>query len=1285
MSELRARVDSLVGADRDRFVRRLGGVRGIEDPDRLRRVLGVIEEDLEAAERAVAARRRAVPATIAYPDELPITARREELLEVIDANQVVVVAGETGSGKSTQLPKLCLELGRGVDGVIAHIQPRRIAARSIAERVAEELGTHVGGAVGYAVRFTDRVGEGTLLKVMTDGLLLAEIQGDPELSGYDTVIVDEAHERSLTIDFLLGYLRRLLGRRPDLKVIITSATIDTARFAAHFDDAPVVEVSGRTYPVEVRYRPLGEDGDHDQIQGICDAALEVADQTTGDVLVFCSGEREIRDAVGALADLRLPNTEVVPLYGRLSVAEQHRVFEAHRGRRIVVATNVAETSLTVPGIRAVIDVGTARISRYSRRTKVQRLPIEPVSRASADQRAGRCGRIGPGVCIRLYSEDDYLARPQFTEPEIRRTNLASVILRMAALGLGDVGSFPFLDPPDIRSVRDGIGLLEELGAVDPGREGERGWLTETGRALARLPLDPSLGRMLVEADRNGSLREVSTIVAALSIQDPRERPQGREDEAARLHARFRVEGSDFLGWLRLWEHVNAERKARSSSQFRRMCREEFLSYRRLREWQDVRGQLRDITDDLSMSPGNRAADPDAIHRALLSGLISQVGMRDPEGHEYRGARGARFSMSPGSALFKSAPRWVMAAELVETSRTWAHQVAAVDPTTIEDVASHMVERSHSDPWWDEERGTAMASETVTLHGLPIVSGRNVVYGRLDPPGARELFIRHALVLGEWETHHDFAVENERRIAEVLEMEARKRSADLLADEDRLHDFFDARVPDDVWSVAHFDRWWRDARSTSPDLLVLAPEDLLAVDADTPTDEEFPTVWHHGDLALGVSYAFDPSSPVDGVTIDVPLAALDRIDAGTLEWQVPGLRTELLGELIRSLPKRIRTRLIPLAETIEEVRCRVGPSDGRLVEVLRRELSEMSGTEILPDDFDTSRIPGHLIPRIRVLDAHGTVVAEGTELERLRRDLREVVRETVEATSHPLERSDLTDWPGGEIPREVEIAGEGAPVTAYPALVDEGSSVGLRLMATRGDQDRAMWAGTRRLICLGLASSVRRVESLVTQDGRRAVSAGPHRELEDWRDDCVDAAVSTVMAASHAPVWTEAGYRRLEAVARSDVPDVLYDVASTTLSILDTYRTLAVRLDEIPEAFEDAALDMAEQVSRLVYRGFVTAVGSHLHDVERYLEGIAHRMDRLAEDPARDRERMGRVRAVEARHDHLVDVLPMTAELADIGWSLQELRMALFAQSLGVAGTVSEKRLRAALDQAARAT
>ena len=704
VDQIRAQIRSLPPSQRTRYSKRVNGVSKIDDRQRRDRILGKIESELQSIATDREARAGRIPTTITYPD-LPISERREELIEVIRDNQVVIVAGETGSGKSTQLPKLCMEIGRGVEGFIGHTQPRRIAARTIAERIAEETGTEIGGLVGYAMRFTDKVSNSTVVKVLTDGLLLAEVQRDRLLSRYDTIIVDEAHERSLNIDFLLGFLTELLPKRPDLKMIVTSATIDTERFSQHFDDAPIVEVSGRTYPVELRYRPLEQGGKvRDQPEAIADAVTELARDSTDDILVFCSGEREIRDAAEAISELKLKHTEVVPLFARLSSAEQHRVFQPHTGRRVVLATNVAETSLTVPGIRSVVDPGTARISRFSRRTKVQRLPIEPVSRASANQRAGRCGRLGPGVCIRLYTEEDFDSRPEFTEPEIQRTSLASVILQMAAIGLGDIQTFPFLDPPDTRQIRDGIQLLEELGALDGHRHGTRDWLTPVGRQLAQLPLDPRLARMVIEAARLDCLREVLVIVAGLSIQDPRESPADSRDRARELHGRFKEPDSDFMAWLRLWKYVKSQRKKLTSGQFRRLCRDEFLNHRRIREWQDVHSQLEQIAKEMKLTRNREVADPEIVHRALLAGLLSHLGHKDPNGYEYLGARGARFAINPGSGLFKKGPEWIMAGELVETTRLWGHDIAKVKPEWIEDVGGDLIKRSHSDPWWEPGAG-----------------------------------------------------------------------------------------------------------------------------------------------------------------------------------------------------------------------------------------------------------------------------------------------------------------------------------------------------------------------------------------------------------------------------------------------------------------------------------------------------------------------------------------------------------------------------------------------------
>ncbi|MBA3573876.1 MAG: ATP-dependent RNA helicase HrpA, partial [Pseudonocardiales bacterium] len=845
LTELRDRLPGLMLRDQRRLRRRLDGARKMRDPAAREVVVTEIATDLAEAEQRLAQRRRGVP-EIRYPEELPVSERRDDIAAAIRDSQVVIVAGETGSGKTTQLPKICLELGRGVRGQIGHTQPRRLAARTVAERISAELGTPLGGTVGWKVRFTDQVGEDTLVKVMTDGILLAEIQHDRLLRQYDTLIIDEAHERSLNVDFLLGYLKQLLPRRPELKVIITSATIDPGRFAAHFGSdsgpAPVVEVSGRTYPVEVRYRPVQDDAapgfdgdrdqrDRDQTQAILDAVSELAAEGPGDVLVFLSGEREIRDTGEALAALSLPDTEILPLYARLSGAEQHRVFAAHRGRRIVLATNIAETSLTVPGIRYVVDPGTARISRYSHRLKVQRLPIEPISQASANQRKGRCGRTSDGICIRLYVQADFESRPEFTDPEILRTNLASVILQMTALGLddqglgdqgvGDVATFPFLEPPDRRQVADGVALLQELGALDPSEPDSRKRLTPVGRILAQLPVDPRLARMVLEADRNGCLQEVLVIAAALSIQDPRERPAEAQQAADEAHRRFADPNSDFLAFLNLWNYLGERQRELSSNQFRKLCKAEYLHYLRVREWQDLHGQLRQVARGLGMSLemsletslSGTSADPARVHQSLLAGLLSHIGVKAGEKNDYLGARGARFAVFPGSALFRKPPHWVMAAELVETSRLWGRVTARIEPEWAEPLAPHLVKRTYSEPHWERKRGSVMAYEKVTLYGIPIVTARKVGYGRVDPELCRELFIRHALVEGDWTTQHRFFAENRALLADVEELEDRARRRDILVDDETLFDFYDRRVGAEVVSARHFDSWWKKVRRT----------------------------------------------------------------------------------------------------------------------------------------------------------------------------------------------------------------------------------------------------------------------------------------------------------------------------------------------------------------------------------------------------------------------------------------------------------------------------------------
>ncbi|NND02112.1 MAG: ATP-dependent RNA helicase HrpA [Acidimicrobiia bacterium] len=1231
-------------------------------------------------------RKRVAPKAIRYPD-LPIVEHRAELLDIIRDNQVVVVAGETGSGKSTQLPKLCVELGRGVAGQIGHTQPRRIAARSIAERVAEELQSAVGDLVGYQMRFKDETGPNTLIKVMTDGILLNELQRDHTLQRYDTLIIDEAHERSLNIDFLLGYLKQLLPRRPDLKVIITSATIDTERFSKHFDNAPIVEVSGRAYPVEIRYRPLvADDGGEprDQTDGIVAAVEELATEGSGDILVFCSGEREIRDATEALSEIELAHTEILPLYGRLSAAEQHRVFSSHTGRRVVVATNVAETSLTVPGIRYVVDAGTARISRYSRRTKVQRLPIEAISQASANQRAGRCGRLGPGICIRLYSVEDFAGRPEFTDPEILRTNLASVILQMAAIGLGAIDGFPFVEPPDTRSIRDGVALLEELGAVQGDELGTRNWLTPVGRSLARIPLDPRLGRMLLAAHDEFCLDEMLTLAAALSIIDPRERPADLEQQADEKHRRFRDEGSDFVSLLNLWRYVENQRRDLTSNQFRRMCRREYLNWRRLREWQDLRAQLRRVSKELGLRHNRKPASGDDLHRALLTGLLSHVGTKDPDSFEYRGARGVRFAINPGSALFKKAPPWIMAAELVETSRTWARVNAPIEPAVVEEIGAHLVRRTISDAWWDRERGAAVARESVTMLGLPLVTDRIVMAARFDSAVARELFIRHALVLAEWETHHAFVAHNAEMIEQVMAQEARGR-ADMLVDEEAMVRFFAARLPDDVVSVRHFDRWWNTVREDNPHLLDMSADDLISAEAADVDEAAYPAVWQYGDVSLHLSYEFDPTSRYDGVTVSIPIEVLERIDPQVFSWNVPGFREDLITALMKSLTKRLRKQFVPIPDTARRLARSLDPRDGPLVEVLRRELTELGGEVVVPSDFNLAALPPHTRPHFRIVGDNDEVIDAGDDLESIRNALRSGAEVAVAVASHPIERSGITAWDFGDLPKTVQLKGETHVIDGYPALIDEGDSVAIRLVASSQDQLEESWQGIRRLVELQLPNPRRLLNSALTREGKLGIAVSPYPDWNDWAEDALNCALDKTISDHGGIVRTEQAFAELMLYSRENLLDALDSVGAHSDTILKELVRLTAAFESTNEERYGSALDdVADQVGQFVYPGFLAGIGfDRLPDLARYLRAATYRLERLPENPQRDAAATARVRALEGELDAIIGSIPWRPEMLDATWMLQELRVSLFAQPVGAKGKVSEKRVRQALDQLIR--
>ncbi|WP_077059899.1 ATP-dependent RNA helicase HrpA [Streptomyces sp. MP131-18] len=1297
LSDLADRLPGLMLRDQRRLGRRLDGARRVRKPAAQAAVLAEIAEAVGAAELRVQARRAAVP-RITYPEQLPVSQKKDEILAAIRDHQVVIVAGETGSGKTTQIPKICLELGRGVQGLIGHTQPRRIAARTVAQRVADELGGQLGDAVGYKVRFTDQAGDDTLVKLMTDGILLAEVQHDRELRQYDTLIIDEAHERSLNIDFLLGYLAQLLPRRPDLKVVITSATIDPQRFARHFRDregrdAPVIEVSGRTFPVEVRYRPLleeeGEAPDRDQVTAICEAVDELQASGPGDILVFLSGEREIRDTADALEKRKLRMTEVLPLYARLSHGEQQRVFQAHPGRRVVLATNVAETSLTVPGIKYVIDPGTARISRYSHRTKVQRLPIEAVSQASANQRKGRCGRTSDGICIRLYSEEDFLSRPEFTDAEILRTNLASVILQMNAAGLGDIERFPFIDPPDHRSIKAGVQLLEELGALAGAR------LTDTGRKLAQLPVDPRLARMILEADRNGCAREVMVIAAALSIQDPRERPADKQQQADAKHARFRegpAEESDFLGLLALWRYVREQQRALSSSAFRRMCRTEFLNYLRIREWQDIYSQLRTVAKTLRIELSELDAEPARIHQSLLAGLLSHVGLKDPDKHEYLGARGTKFAVFPGSVLFKKPPRWVMSAELVETSRLWARVNGRIEPEWIEPLAGHLVKRTYSEPHWEQKQAAVMAYERVTLYGVPIVAQRKVNYGRIDPVVSRDLFLRNALVEGDWRTRHQFFHDNRKLLAEVEELEHRARRRDILVDDETLYDFYDQRVPEDVVSGAHFDSWWKKKRQAEPDLLSFEKSMLINEQAERVTKADYPDTWRQGRLTFPVTYQFEPGADADGVTVHLPLQVLNQVSAEGFDWQIPGLREQLVTELIRSLPKPVRRHCVPapnfaqrfLAQTPE-------PTGDPLHVALARELTRLTGVRIAPEDFAPERIPGHLRITFRIVDERRRKLsvdgrdAEDKDLEALRERLRPKARQALDR-AFAATAEGLTSWTVGTLPRTFETRRGGQPVKAFPALVDEGATVAVRLFDSEAEQRQAMGPGTRRLVLLNLPSDPGKfAQRQLDNAAKLALSRSPHGGVQALLDDCVGAAADQLIAAHGGPVWDEEAFRKLFDAVRADVVDVTLRIVRQVREVLSAWQVCERRLAGVTSpVLAPAVADVTAQLAALVPPGFVTRHGARrLPDLLRYLMAADRRLQQLPHQAEKDRARMAKVHEMQDEHAWLLEQFPagrpVPAQAADIRWMIEELRVSYFAHALGTAQPVSDKRILKAID------
>lgn len=1361
-----------------------------------------------------------IPEVITYPEELPVSERRDDIMNAIRDNQVVIIAGETGSGKTTQIPKMCLELGLGEKGLIGHTQPRRLAARSVAERIAEELGQKIGETVGYQVRFTSEVGEHSAIKLMTDGILLAEIQNDKLLRRYSTLIIDEAHERSLNIDFILGYLKRILPQRPDLKVIITSATIDPERFARHFspsyvpgkgivdenlsdeereiaeailpDDAPpIIEVSGRTYPVEIRYRPLEGDElylddeevaeDRDPTEAILDAIKELSKEAPGDILIFFSGEREIRDAKDAIEAMVLKsprlNYEVLPLYARLSLAEQHRVFSLGSRPRIVLATNVAETSLTVPGIKYVIDTGTARISRYSARTKVQRLPIERISQASANQRSGRCGRVSDGIAIRLYSEEDFNSRPEFTDPEILRTNLAAVILQMIAIGVvrepGDISRFPFVQPPASRAINDGVNLLRELGALTErtrrkGRGGNNSaTLTAIGRAMAAFPVDPRLARMIIEGGRRGCAKEMMVLAAALTIQDPRERPADVRAEADAMHARFVDDTSDFSSFLLLWDYINEQQAALSSSQLRKMCHREFINYLRIREWQDLFAQLREMgrTANIHASGGrdiNASAHEVDIHKSLLTGLLSHVGVKeerekDSKGRtrgprEYLGARGTKFAIFPGSGLFKKGPDWVLSAELVETSRLWARTNAAIEPQWIEEVGKHLISVQYSEPHWSLSSGAAVAYAKGTLFGLTIYADRPVQYARVDAAAAREIFIQSALVEGQWHTQHKFYLRNQRALAEVEELEARLRRRDLRVDDSVLFAFYDARIPAHVTDVRAFDKWWKQARLEDDNFLDFNPEKLINEEAADYDDSQFPRQWvqrtDSGELTLDLRYEYAPTAGIggarteaakrDGVAVQVPILFLNQLSPEPFRWQIPGLRHELVTALIKSLPKAIRRNFVP-APDVARAACAAleedySPATDELIPSLALVLRRLRGVVVEPEAFNWDAVPEHLKMGFQVRNARNKILGEGKDLRALQQQLHKEIRSALadslgasdeamakmvalaqggsgnsggssnagssaasakkgakspdapanaDASGGVREISGLTEFPAdlfpnGEIPRKVQRIIATQAVNGYPALVDEGSSVGLRIFPTEAEQLHAQRRGIIRLLQLQVPSPVRYVSEHLSHKEKIVFTQNPHGSIDELIRDCTVAALDHLVP--HTPIFTHAEYSELYEHVRAELIETVFDVTKLVAEILSEATALKKAIKKATSLTTmHAVSDVKAQMENLVYPGFVAQTGyDQLVHLPRYLKAAQVRLTKLGPNLHRDNQLMLTVQDLEDSYDNAVKSLPAGTIVPDalrrVNWMIEELRVSFFAQELGTAYTVSEKRI-----------
>ena len=1334
-SRLAQALQTCMLADRHPLGRKLRDVGDLQKSSdeklklKAQRLLGEISQKVHNSQAKYASRLASLPKP-EYPLELPVSSRRDEISLTIKKNQVVIVCGETGSGKTTQLPKICLELGRGVAGLIGHTQPRRIAARSVASRVAQELNSPLGEVVGYKVRFNDKLSESNYIKLMTDGILLAETQGDRFLNAYDTIIIDEAHERSLNIDFLLGYLKQLLPKRPDLKIIVTSATIDADRFSQHFNGAPVIEVSGRTYPVEIRYRPLGKAGfrakevaetenaqfdlddenlfgiarktktevrwleEDDEEEAIEEAIMDAADdllrQGDGDILVFLPGEREIRDVADHLRkyqgrSAKLKHIEVLPLFARLSIEDQQKIFKPHSARRIVLATNVAETSLTVPGIKYVVDAGLARMNRYSVRAKVEQLQIEKISQAAAKQRAGRCGRVSNGICVRLYSEQDFDGRPEFTEPEILRSSLASVILRMAALRLGDVIDFPFIEPPSSRLIADGYLLLQELGAVDSKRQ-----ITEVGLQLAKLPLDPRVGRMILAAKRENCLSEILIIASVLSMQDPRERPMDKREAADNAHAKFAGEGSDFMSYLKLWDFFdNALKTKKSNKDSLNQCHINFLSFLRLKEWRELHGQIKQIVEDMDFKFNQKEANFEQIHKALLAGLLGNIGFKDGDNDSYAGARGIRFFVAPGSGLKKTRPKWVIAAELVDTSKLYARCVAKIEPEWIEPLAQGLTESHYSDPRWDRKMGMVNAWERVSLYGLTIIPKRRVHYGPINPAESREIFIREALANGELETRAAFFLANEQLIAEVEELEHKARRQDVLVDEHQLFAFYDSKVPADICQAATFEKWREGAEKISPKLLYLTRDDLMRHGADAITAVQFPekmllvSLGETRAVEIPLKYRFEPGHILDGVTATVPLALLNQLDSTPTEWLVPGMLREKLTYLIKALPKTFRRVCVPVSEFVTQFLEHAKIGETTIKPMLAEYIQRITTLKISVEVW-TEEMPAHLLMNFSVVDDAGRELAMGRDWHTLQKQLGQAAQLTFRNTSSDkikqLEKTGLKQWDFGDLPQTLSFERDGLKVTGYPALEDDEQSVSVKLFDTGREAAMSHRKGVCRLMRFELNQQIKQLEKGLPNFNQYALGLRNVMSPDDLRDDLITAIADRAFIGEDDLPRNNADFMKLKQRARTRLPAVSEAIARQAQAIALEYQLLQNQQAKMPTTINRLKRDVESQTQLLVHKNcFSQTPWEYLVQLPRYLKALRLRVEKQPAAPERDGKNAASVGVLWQKWQDKINALnqanvDIPQALQDYRWLIEELRVSLFAQELKTPFPVSIKRL-----------